>query len=406
MKQSAAQRREEMLVEQQQQLAELLEMRKIRATDEKLFMQYLRDYEYESIADFEATIEFLEKKLKKKNAEEKSKENEQLLEMPDEELTEEQRRKKRQLKSIRAASEARKKKKAEQEAEMAIKAQQQKEEEEKKLEDPAKYLMELQKKRQHLLERISRKKKYKSELRDRKSAASQQRLKALASAADEDENPEEDTFGMDDDDWSIYKIMAGEAIDDDGVDYEKELAEIEDKISQIQAEVSKRKAASAVNEPFAAEEEEGEEARHQIQLSVERIQVPEIVFQPSIIGMDQAGITETLSYVLNSFPAATQTELCKNVFLYGGNTLYPQFADRIQAELTAMRPYGSTIRVRRSESVLDAWSGASLFWRQNRGGPAWQKRVITLEEYEERGADNLFEVHESVLRKFNNFSFM
>lgn len=37
---------------------------------------------------------------------------------------------------------------------------------------------------------------------------------------------------------------------------------------------------------------------HQLFLGTERIRAPEIVFQPSLIGEDQAGIAETMQYVL------------------------------------------------------------------------------------------------------------
>lgn len=38
---------------------------------------------------------------------------------------------------------------------------------------------------------------------------------------------------------------------------------------------------------------------HQLFLGTERIRVPEILFQPSLIGEEQAGIAETMQHVLD-----------------------------------------------------------------------------------------------------------
>ena len=40
-------------------------------------------------------------------------------------------------------------------------------------------------------------------------------------------------------------------------------------------------------------------AYHQLFVGTERIRAPEIIFQPSLIGEEQAGIAETLHYVLD-----------------------------------------------------------------------------------------------------------
>jgi actin-related protein 5 len=40
-------------------------------------------------------------------------------------------------------------------------------------------------------------------------------------------------------------------------------------------------------------------AYHQLFVGTERIRAPEIIFQPSLIGEEQAGIAETLQYILD-----------------------------------------------------------------------------------------------------------
>ena len=50
---------------------------------------------------------------------------------------------------------------------------------------------------------------------------------------------------------------------------------------------------------------------YQLQLGVERIRIPEVLFQPSIIGHDQAGLAETLDQVLRSYDSKTQDRLAQ-----------------------------------------------------------------------------------------------
>ena len=42
-----------------------------------------------------------------------------------------------------------------------------------------------------------------------------------------------------------------------------------------------------------------------------------LILQPSIIGHDQAGISETIEFVLGKYPAEVQGALAANVFVTG-----------------------------------------------------------------------------------------
>ncbi|XP_073165852.1 actin-related protein 5 isoform X2 [Lepidochelys kempii] len=128
---------------------------------------------------------------------------------------------------------------------------------------------------------------------------------------------------------------------------------------------------------------------HQLFLGTERIRVPEILFQPSLIGEEQAGIAETMQYVLDRYPKEQQALLVQNVFLTGGNTMYPGLKARIQKELLEMRPFQSSFQVHlASNPILDAWYGArdwALEYVNHEEG--W----ITRKDYEEKGGEYLKE---------------
>lgn len=56
----------------------------------------------------------------------------------------------------------------------------------------------------------------------------------------------------------------------------------------------------------------------QLHLGVESIRAPELLFQPSMIGSPEAGIVETIDYVLKQFSTDEQLLLAQNIFLTGG----------------------------------------------------------------------------------------
>jgi actin-related protein 5 len=50
---------------------------------------------------------------------------------------------------------------------------------------------------------------------------------------------------------------------------------------------------------------------HQLHVNIERIRVPEALFQPSIIGLDQAGVVETIGDIVNRFDYNDQRKMVK-----------------------------------------------------------------------------------------------
>uniref|UniRef100_A0ACB8F692 Actin- protein 5 n=1 Tax=Sphaerodactylus townsendi TaxID=933632 RepID=A0ACB8F692_9SAUR len=128
---------------------------------------------------------------------------------------------------------------------------------------------------------------------------------------------------------------------------------------------------------------------HQLFIGTERIRVPEIIFQPSLIGEEQAGIAETMQFVLDRYSKEQQQKLVQNVFLTGGNMMYPGMKARIQKELLEMRPFQSSFQVHfASNPVLDAWYGARNWALEyvNR-----EEGWITRKDYEEKGGEYLKE---------------
>ena len=136
---------------------------------------------------------------------------------------------------------------------------------------------------------------------------------------------------------------------------------------------------------------EGDSQRdmHQLHLNVERIRVPEVIFQPSIAGVDQAGIVEVIEgIVMNRFSDQTQQQaLLKDVFLTGGNTLFKTFDQRLKSELISALPSDFAIDVRAaSDPMLDAWRGAASWWSSSNASER-AAATVSKAEYLEKGSD-------------------
>ncbi|KAL2101971.1 hypothetical protein ACEWY4_003732 [Coilia grayii] len=128
---------------------------------------------------------------------------------------------------------------------------------------------------------------------------------------------------------------------------------------------------------------------HQLYVGTERLRAPEIVFQPSMIGEDQMGLIETVQFVLDRYTPEQQGALVENVFLTGGNLLYPGLQDRVESEMLAIRPFQSYFKVRlASRPAVDAWYGAREWTLQHPpGAEGW----ISRQDYEEKGGEYLSE---------------
>nr|XP_057940007.1 actin-related protein 5 isoform X2 [Doryrhamphus excisus] len=128
---------------------------------------------------------------------------------------------------------------------------------------------------------------------------------------------------------------------------------------------------------------------HQLFVGTERLRCPEILFQPSLTGEDQMGLTETLQYVLSMYTKEQQEALVSNVFLTGGNMQYPGMKERMERELLAIRPFQSHFKVTMaSQPSLDAWLGARD-WALEHPLSGEDEGWISRQDYEEKGVELL-----------------
>lgn len=95
--------------------------------------------------------------------------------------------------------------------------------------------------------------------------------------------------------------------------------------------------------------------------SVLSFRAPEALFQPSLIGLESAGIHETTYNSIMKCDVDIRKDLYSNIVMSGGTTMYPGIADRMQKEITALAPSSMKIKiVAPPERKYSVWIGGSI----------------------------------------------
>lgn len=119
-----------------------------------------------------------------------------------------------------------------------------------------------------------------------------------------------------------------------------------------------------------------------LHLSNERISVPEILFRPSDIGLEQAGVAECVVQAVEACLPDLREALYSNVVVTGGSSRFPNFGERLQRELRALVPADMEIGLTHaSDPLLATWRGGSLF----ASSEAYPSQTVTRAQYHEEG---------------------
>ncbi|XP_059280051.1 actin-104-like isoform X1 [Lycium ferocissimum] len=98
-----------------------------------------------------------------------------------------------------------------------------------------------------------------------------------------------------------------------------------------------------------------------INIGAERFRCPEILFQPSLVGMDATGIHERAYNSLLRCDVDIRKDLFSNIVLSGGSTMIPGITDRMSKEITALAPSSTRIKViAPPERKYSVWIGGSI----------------------------------------------
>lgn len=438
LQEQAKQKRVERMIQKEEELQYYSQVREqLKDQPKKKVLDILQNSGFDDERDFKKYVYNLERSLKKSQSAEleegeddDAEQKFELVNVPDEELNDEQLKEKRKQKILKASQDARKKAKEEKERAAQIEEEKRLQDEQWRENDLAGWIKDKSQKLNELISQRKERIKMRDEMKDRKSQMSQSRMKNLATLAEDTgrsgskrtrlqatiDNDPNDTFGANDEDWMVYNDISQspEALEEIIEDQYKDIIALEKLLLEFDPNFTEEDTLDAqydwrnsilhlfLRGPRPHDTEDVHQ-QHQMHMNVERIRVPEVLFQPNMGGEDQAGIPELCETLLLRKFGSTQrhlsdvgTSMAQNTWISGGNAKIPGLRERIVKEFTEFLPSGSPFSVKVSEDPsLDAWRGMAKLAQNTQD---FENTYITKEEYLEYGPDyikehNLGNVH-------------
>ncbi|KAJ2747007.1 Nuclear actin-protein involved in chromatin remodeling [Coemansia sp. BCRC 34301] len=431
MQEVAAKKRQEKVEQRAKELEELLAIRQTKDQSEAGdFVMHLRQAGLvsekeleEAIASAQQVVSRAQNKELGIEPEEKEAPTFPLVGIPDEELTDAQRQEKRKQMFLKGSHDARERARVEKEKERLRQEELARIDEQRRLHHFDEWLADLQGKRDEVIARMEERRTRRKDLNDRRSHASQARMRDIADLAATEpvannnkrrrRGDQDDDFGAEDDDWNVYRDISKETAEEEEEDeaelekYNKQLElhapdflESLDRAARAKIEnttiyrFSEGRQPAILDKPAAPQKINNEvivarvAREYQLHLNVERIRVPEILFRPSLVGLDQAGLLETIEGIVKQ---TGRLSLVNNVFVTGGGFgQVSGIVERLRHDIQSVVPMGTPISVRRAADPLrDAWRGAAL-WCTNEA-EAFRSSCITRQDYLELGGEYIRE---------------
>lgn len=119
-----------------------------------------------------------------------------------------------------------------------------------------------------------------------------------------------------------------------------------------------------------------------VNLNAERYRVPEVLFDPMLMGKELPGIHASTYKCINACDVDLRRSLYANIILSGGTTMFPGIEGRLSKELKAMAPQKIDVKViANPERRYVVWIGASIVAQLSR----FSEMLIHKQEYDEIG---------------------
>ncbi|KAK9457950.1 actin family [Dipodascopsis uninucleata] len=117
-----------------------------------------------------------------------------------------------------------------------------------------------------------------------------------------------------------------------------------------------------------------------LRLGAERFRAPEVLFDPSILGLEYPGYPDMLEECLGRTDVDLRRPLYSNIVLSGGSTLLRGFGDRMLAEMKTRAPRDVKLRIYAPpERKYSTWIGGSIL----AGLSTFRKMWVSVEEWHE-----------------------
>lgn len=123
-----------------------------------------------------------------------------------------------------------------------------------------------------------------------------------------------------------------------------------------------------------------------LKLNNDRFAIPEILFHPSDIGINQMGISDAVIDSVNACPVETRPHLFANIIVIGGCAKFPGMQARLQKDIRSMAPEWFDVKVTvPDDPIMYPWYGGKFMAKD----PDFEKNYITRQDYDEEGSRNL-----------------
>jgi actin-related protein len=119
-----------------------------------------------------------------------------------------------------------------------------------------------------------------------------------------------------------------------------------------------------------------------ITIDNKRFRAPEVLFQPSFIGMEEAGIQGAIYSSIMKCDIDIRCAMYNSIVLSGGSTMFPGLTDRLQKEISALVPPSNKVNIiAPPERIYSVWIGGSILGSLT----AYAGARISRKEYDECG---------------------
>ena len=112
--------------------------------------------------------------------------------------------------------------------------------------------------------------------------------------------------------------------------------------------------------------------------------MPEILFHPADVGINQTGISHCIYHAIESCPEEVRPHLYENILCAGGNACFEGFKERIYKDVRSLADCLFDVEVNIPPNpVIEAWNGGKLLVSESRD--TFDALCITKKDYEEHG---------------------
>jgi centractin len=124
-----------------------------------------------------------------------------------------------------------------------------------------------------------------------------------------------------------------------------------------------------------------------ISLGAERFRAPEILFNPSLIGLEYVGVHTMLVNTINRCDLDIRRGMFADIILSGGSTLFEGFGDRLLSEVRKLAPRDTKIQIwAPPDRIHSTWVGGSILASL----ATFKKMWLTKKEFDEGGKNAIY----------------